>query len=220
MREAIAHAIDNDLLNERIFEGHADAVTTLFPEDSPLYPGFEGPEYDPDLAAQKVEEAKANGWDGTVSLLTNDDQIQVEIGIAVEAMLEAVGMDVNLESLPTPARNERVFTNPNFQILLWGMGAPETAPWERVNSFASTSPRTRSGYGSPEMDAALVEMSQATTVEERQAALAEFQEVWNRDVASVFMLDVQWFFTVGERIHGLTYNRDMNANFDTAYIEE
>src|SRR5690606_34408079 len=82
VRQAIAHAIDVELLNERIFEGRAEPVTTVFPESSPLYPGFEGPEYDPELAAQKVEEAKAAGWDGAIDLLTNDDEIQVELGIA------------------------------------------------------------------------------------------------------------------------------------------
>src|SRR5699024_12392671 len=52
------------------------------------------PAYDPELAADLVEELKAEGdWNGEVTLLANTSPENVETGVMIKAMLDAVGFD-------------------------------------------------------------------------------------------------------------------------------
>src|SRR5918995_3914462 len=102
VREALAHALDLDTLNERVADGEGIPTSLLLPPDSPIgAEGAEEIEHDPDLATELIDEYKAEtGWDGSIRLLSSDTPEGQEMTITIEAMLEAVGLEVTVENVP------------------------------------------------------------------------------------------------------------------------
>lgn len=221
LRQAAAAAIDAELIDERVNEGLGIPGTALVADQEPWSPGIPGPQYDPELAASLVEEVKAEGaWDGSVTLLANDSpQSNIDTAIVMEALLEDVGFDVEVELAPPGEVRTRVIEEANFDIAQFGISALEDAPTARYTSYQTGNPRNRTGYGTPEMDAALAELEVALTREEKRAAMAKIQEIWNRDVPSLILAHGQWRIASTETVHGIFISRDVAPMFFDAWIE-
>lgn len=220
VRQAIALAIDTELLNDRLYDGHSLPTSCLTDPSHAIHPGVDCPPYDPETARELVARAKADGWNGQVNMVFRDHQAAVDLSIAIEAMLNDVGIDVVRENLTTSAWSTRTLAPPyEFDIADYGLALLDTGPIARLNQFFSDSVRNRSGYGSPEMDAALAALTAATTHEEIVAAMATVQQIWNEDVPSVPFMASEWFLARQPWVHGLEFNRDVTAVFTHAYVE-
>jgi peptide/nickel transport system substrate-binding protein len=196
VRRAIAAAIDPEQVNERTYQGLARAGTALFTDDFPLSPGLPGPTYDPELAAQLVAEARADGWDGSIRLYSVSDEVGQALGLTVSAMLTAAGMDVQLNSTfePLPLTLE-VIINHNFDLVIWGSGFTENPHGNYVTLMGGYStgaePTGYRGYSNPDMDAAIAALEVAdsdTAVTEAYSTLAE---VWNDDVPALALNELE-----------------------------
>ena len=222
VRQAIAHALDLDTLNERVADGEGIPTSLLLPPDSPIgAEGAEEIEYDPDLATELIDEYKAEtGWDGGIRLLGGDTPEGQEMTITVEAMLEAVGLEVTVENVPQESLTERVVINPNFDLVLWGQSIFEESPMARLNAWESDSTRNRTGYGDPDMDQALEQLRMAVTRDDKREAMSEVQQVWNETVPSAVLFAREEFVATSDSIHGLVYSRDTVPMFHDAYVEE
>jgi peptide/nickel transport system substrate-binding protein len=221
VRQAIAAAIDIDTVNERAYEGTATASGAVVHPDTPLFTdGIGGPDYDPDRARELVDEARAAGWDGRLGLLSIDSPTSNEVSLTVEGMLEAVGMDVSVENVPTTELIERVITDQNFDVTAWSLDVLPEAPWTGVDrNLRSDSPTNRTGYADADFDAALAELREASTVEARREAIAEVQAVWNETVPGVVYNHDEEFLTWGDNVHGVRLTREGVAMLDDAYVE-
>jgi peptide/nickel transport system substrate-binding protein len=219
IRQAVAAAIDVNIINQRVDSGAGLPSSALIWKDDPLYPGVPGPVYDPERAKQLVTEAKAAGWDGKLRLVGQDTPAAIEQAITVEAMLEAVGMDISVESLPTNEANARVLTNPDFDLGFSGLSIFEDSPWARLNQFETGNVRSRTGYSNPEMDAALTELKSAVTREQKRAALGKIQKVWNETVPSTVLTTRTEFVATDDSVKGLVYSRDTVPMFYDAYLQ-
>jgi peptide/nickel transport system substrate-binding protein len=132
LRQAIAAAIDVDLIDERINEGAGIPGTALVADSEGWSPGVPGPQYDPTLAETLVAEVKADGWDGKLTLVSNDSPQQaVDTAILVQGLLEAVGMEITVENLPAGEVSTRVITDADFDLAFFGISALEDAPTAR-----------------------------------------------------------------------------------------
>src|SRR5699024_312322 len=92
VRQAIAHAIDTELLNERVDDGVGIYGPDLVWSGSVWSTETSGPEYDPDLAKDLVAEAKDDGWDGELRLHQPQSR-NPATGLTIQAMLKAVDID-------------------------------------------------------------------------------------------------------------------------------
>jgi peptide/nickel transport system substrate-binding protein len=221
VRQALAAAIDLDLINERIYNGTGQFASSIVPEDSPLSKGVPGPEYDPERAKQLVAEAKAAGWDGTINLNYGNSPPGPEESVLVEAMLVAAGFDPTIESLATPDLVSRVVNEKNFEVTTWSLNVLDAAPWARLDTnLRSDSSTNRSAYGDPRMDAALAELRRATTTEEKADAIAAMQVVYNETVPGVLMRHTVEWITWDESVHGVKPTREGVAMLDKAWIEQ
>jgi len=221
VRQAIVAAIDIEAVNERAYEGTATASGAVVHPDTPLFTsGMGGPDYDPERAQELVDEARAAGWDGRLSLLSIDSPTSTEVSLTVEGMLEAVGMDVTVENVMTPELIERVTTDQNFDVTAWSLDVLPEAPWTGVDrNLRSDSPTNRTGYADADFDAALADLREASTVEERRAGIAEVQEVWNETVPGVVYSHDEEFLTWGDDVHGVRLTREGVAMLDDAYVD-
>jgi peptide/nickel transport system substrate-binding protein len=196
VRRAIAAAIDPDQVNERTYEGLARAGSALFTEDFPQSPGLPGPTYDPELAAQLVAEARADGWDGSIRLYSVSDEVGQALGLTVSAMLTAAGMDVQLDSTfePLPLTLE-VIINHNFDLVIWGSGFTENPHGNYVTLMGGYSTGAEQsgyrGYSNPDMDAAIAALEVADSDAGVTEAYSMLAEVWNEDVPALALNELE-----------------------------
>lgn len=219
VRQAIVLAVDTELINDRASNGEGLPTKCLAHPDQAIHPDVECPAFDPDAARELVEEAKADGWDGTVELVFRDIPRSVDVSIAVEAMLANVGMNVVRENVDTGTWFERVLAPPyRFDVGEYGLALLDNGPIARMNQFFSDSVRNRSGYASPEMDAALTELQVAETPDELRAAMGPVQEIWNEDAVALVYDASEWFIAAQDEVEGLIFNRDVTVMFHEAYV--
>src|SRR5699024_10649847 len=109
--KAVAHALDRDLMDQRLTDGTGQPTSALLAEASRFYDGQEGPTYDPERATELVEEVKADtGWDGAITILISDGPENVEAGVVTKALLDAAGFNVTIENAPVSQVTARQFT--------------------------------------------------------------------------------------------------------------
>jgi peptide/nickel transport system substrate-binding protein len=220
LRQAIAHAIDPEIINDRVYDGTALAASGLTHPDQLIYPDIDGPEYDPDLATDLVDEVKAEGeWDGTVRLTCGDTPTAVEQSVTVEAMLEAVGFEVEVENLPTDQSNQKVLFEGDYDIGCGAASIFDEGPVRGMNQFHTTSQRNRVGFGSPALDTGIEDLYRAADVDEAGEAMAEIQEEFNEVVPAVNVVSAEWFIGWQDNVHGLTMNRESSVMFHDAWVE-
>ena len=128
LREAIALAVDVDVLNQRSNEGLGKANTALMHPDSVYYDAALFPEVEQDLdrARELVQEVKdETGWDGSIRLACHNAPSRIDWAIAVVALLEAAGFEVELDNDGTILDLITiVLRNADFDLACWASTSP------------------------------------------------------------------------------------------------
>jgi ABC-type transport system substrate-binding protein len=97
-RQAVAHAVDVEMLSEQAYEGIFPPATGMFSPSSPYYVKPESyPEYDPELARQLAQEYEAT-YGKPLEFSTNitgAPEVQL-VAQVLQAQLDEVGIKVNL----------------------------------------------------------------------------------------------------------------------------
>jgi peptide/nickel transport system substrate-binding protein len=221
VREALAAAIDPEITNQRAWDGTGLTGTALIAEESVLYDGLEGPQADQERAAELVEEAMADGWDGSLELLCPTDTTAQDVCIAFKAQADAVGMDVTINSLVIQDLINQVLFDRNFEASQFGMNVPDGEPWIRLGSFLhSESFVNAGGYQNPDMDEALAALRAADDSDARKEAIAEIQAIWNEDIPNIVYAPIEEFIAVDDSVKGLKISQDAQIHFDSAYVQE
>ena len=225
VRQAMAYAIDPDVINDRAWGGEGWPGKGLINEASAQLPPTEGLPYDPERARELLDEYKAEtGWDGTIgAIAASTPPSNREAGIVVAAQLEAVGFKVeaNFDMQVIPLITA-VSTDQNFELVAsWGFIQPERDLYNGLRSWMSpTLGGYQNGYTSEAYDAALAKVREAVTVEEYEAALAEVQAVINEEVPfQVYGADVGTTLT-RENIHGIVWHRGIDPLFEQVYLSD
>ncbi|HEX7097357.1 MAG TPA: ABC transporter substrate-binding protein [Acidimicrobiales bacterium] len=220
VRRALVTAIDPDTLNMRAYEGKAQVGPELVKEGFPWYPAdADRFEYDADKARSYVEAAKAAGWDGKVRLICPSTGIGPTVGQALEAMWEAVGIDVDVDTTkPVPQVVAQVHVQRDFDVACLGLSV--RADDGAVNQFSS---RFKSGnpfgYSNPEMDRAISELRRAVTDEERTAAFKRVQDIFTQDAVAYPYATTSELIAWDPKVHGPLPNTSTTVMFDKTWIE-
>jgi peptide/nickel transport system substrate-binding protein len=223
VRQAIAAAIDPEVINERAYEGEAFSGTQLFQEGFRWFPDVEGPEYDPERAKELVEEAKAEGWDGSLELVCTNAPDRVASALAIETMLESVGMQVNADtSLDVQRQIQRVIAQKDFDLACWGiaLSSDPAAVLGLRQNFYSTSPTNRVGFKSTEMDTAIDEAQAAASDEDITEAYGRIAEVYREELPVLVLAAVPEVVTWTDRVHGVYMNHSSMNYLDKVWVEQ
>ena len=221
-RQAVAHAMDRDLWDQRLAGGEGQPTSALVAESSRFFDGQEGPAYDVEEAKRLVEEVKADkpDWDGSLELLISDGPENVEAGVVAKAMLDAAGFNVSIANAPVSQVTARQFTG-DYEIVLGGL-APSDADLASTLASAMTpgGATNLTGINDPELSAALADFKAAAGLDAQKKALTEVQEVYNKVMPFTVLANAEQYVVVDESVKGVVPTLSSVVLFDNAYIEE
>jgi peptide/nickel transport system substrate-binding protein len=182
-RQAVQAALDPGPISQRAFGGQMLEQNGLIHPDSVWYSdGIPEPERGTDVAKGLVDELKAEGWDGKVRLICANAPI-ADMPVAMEAALEAAGMDVDLIATDVTKVIAAVTVDKDYDLACYGINVSDSTVWRQLGfNFYSTSTSNRLGYGSPEMDTALDALFAAPDNDARVEAVAQVASVWAQDI--------------------------------------
>lgn len=222
VREAIMLAVDPEVINERAFEGLLTTSKSIVGPDSRFYSdSIEPYPTDPDEAANRLDEAMADGYDGQIELLcTNSPAQRPDTALAVSSQLEAAGFDVEVTSIAQGDQIGQVAQG-DFDLACWGVNAgPDTAITSFNRFLASDSATNRMAYANDDMDAALLDLFAAAGEEELQEAMAEVNEIFHRDAATLSYGHIEEGLVWDSAVEGIVPTGATMFMFHDAYFAE
>jgi peptide/nickel transport system substrate-binding protein len=222
VRQAIAAAIDPKVINDRGYQGKGLVGSQLLQNDFRWSPDVPGPAYNVDNAKKLVSEAKAAGWDGKVRMIYNNSPTAQAIGLAAQTLLQAVGIDVALDtSVDTTAQINKVVVQRDFDISGWGIAiSPDDgAMWGLTQNFLSTSGSNRTGFKNTVVDQALRDLRTATTDDQKKAAYRKIAEQIATEVPVLPFAKVEEFIVWKDNVQGVMQVGRGGVLFDKAWID-
>jgi peptide/nickel transport system substrate-binding protein len=224
VRQAIAAAIDVNVINQRAFGGKGLAGSEFLQKTFRFYSGAEGPKYDLARAKQLVTEAKAEGWDGKVRYVATNNPVAVNRSLAIKTMLELAGMTVDLDSSKSTADQvAQVTVQRDFDLALWGSPQLEDTDlaWLAIDqNLRSDSASNRSGYKNPDMDKAILELKVASTDDAKKAAYRKISDLLARDVPWLTEASVEEYIAWRPEVRGIYGTSATIVYFDKAWIKK
>lgn len=221
-RTAVAHALDRDLMDQRLTGGLGQPTSALLAESSRFYDGEEGPQYDVDKASQLVQELKADtpGWDGGLTLLVADAPEQTEAGVVLKAMLDAAGFQVEIENAPVSQVIARQFTG-DYEIVIGGLATSDADPASTFASGLTPKGATNlTGIDDPRLVEAIDQIKAARSIEDQKAAYSALQKVHNEILPFTVIANAEEIVVVDESVKGVVPSVSSTMLLDGAYVEE
>lgn len=196
-RQAANYAINKTALVDNILQGTADvaagptppAFAWAYNESLEPYP------YDPEKAKELLKEAGYNGEEITFYVTEGGSGMldPVAMGTAIQADLQAVGMNVNIETYEWNTFLGKV--NPGLEgkaamaEMAWMTNDPDTLPFLalRTEAFPDKGGFNSGYYSNAKVDELLDKARQVTDQNERAALYKEMQEIVREDAPWVFV---------------------------------
>ncbi|HEX7096036.1 MAG TPA: ABC transporter substrate-binding protein, partial [Acidimicrobiales bacterium] len=222
VRRAVAAAIDLDVLNERVYDGHAKASTDLIWRDSIWYSGIEGPQYDLDEAKRLVEEVKAEGqWDGSIRVMCHNGN--PEWGTAVATMLQIAGFNPQVIDQRDVQQNiADVIVRKDYDLACFGTTISDEEPFfalnRDLNSALGGGAGNWVGYANPDVDRALAEGRAAGDDAGKQAAIDTIARAYNEDIPFLVLGASTEFVAYADNLHGVQPSVSTLVMFDKAWL--
>lgn len=221
VRQAINHAIDRELWMERTNGDHGLPTAGIVPESWASYSEVDTDVYDPEKAKELLDAAKADGYDGKIGYIGQSDQQSQAAAVAVKAMLEKVGFEVETELLRNVTdQTTRVYVEHSYDLATSALSIGEDDPYGRLAGGLTTdSPANAPGYANAEMDALITKLQSAETTSTRAGVLASINELWQETVPTVTLASGAVFYPWADGVHGLTPTSESIVLFHDAWKE-
>ncbi|WP_162942301.1 ABC transporter substrate-binding protein [Desertimonas flava] len=185
-RQALALAIDRQILSDAFAPGTAPS-TTLFPETSPFHnPEYSWPEQDHDAAQQLFDELAAEGKPVEFSYTTFASAQQTAV---VDGLIAQLAEYDNVTFEPDIRTYAEYIAAPlagEFQSLAWGVYFINPVP-SLLDYFAPGGTLNSTGWENPEASEAMEQLATASTIEEQKAVWDVVQRALVEDMPAVWL---------------------------------
>ncbi len=184
-RQAVAYAIDKDLINERAYDGVRVPSFSGFALDSPYYnPDAGTPQHDPEKAADLVEEL--GGLDfSLVCIPTPEAELILNI---IKQLGEDAGMNITLETQEQGAFVNRIFSKGGDYEAACFRSSHFVEPDAIRPGLTTDDAGNLVFYTNPDVDRLLDEARQTGDVDERREKYFEVQEIVGEEVPLITTL--------------------------------
>ena len=214
VRQAVNYAIDKQSMVDNVLQGTAvvasgpmpPAFTWAYNEALDPYP------YDPEKAKALIAEAGMDGADVTFLVTEGGSSMldPVPMGTAIQADLEAVGLNVKIETYEW--NTFLGIVNPGLEgkgdmaEMSWTTNDPDTLPYLalRTDAWPDKGGFNSGYYSNPKVDA-LIEAAQIETDQDKRAALyKEMQEIVYDDAPWAFVANGNQIAVSSARVKDFT----------------
>ncbi len=209
VREAIDLAIDNQAIIDSIVGGAGIATRTSvtpgnFGADPSLYETFV---YDQEKAKSLLKEA---GYE-TGAKVTFSASVQYkEIAEVVAAMLQQVGIEVNLEILEASSFSEKLNSKSFNELFLLGVGNSLFDASNNYNRFLAANAAGETDYNNPEVESLLQSALSNMNLEDREKQYQKVQQQFAIDRPSIYLHQMQGLYGIGA---GIQYTPRLDEMF-------
>jgi oligopeptide transport system substrate-binding protein len=205
-RQAVLHAIDRAAIVDDVLPGRLlldGLVPVGVPGSSTGAGGSCGDRcaFDPDRSRALLTEAYPAGGAPTVVLSTFDDPEQRELGAAVQADLEAVGLTVTVDVRPL-AEYQALAPGERPLFSFGWVGLVPTPESYLGPLFLSGSPDNATGFSDPAVDLAITAARGTADPREREGRYLEVEQTVLSEVPVIPLAQVVTHQVVGERVSG------------------
>lgn len=220
MRQAVAHAIDLDAINDKLYFGHATPVAVPWAVPGlPGVPDLKPRKYDPQRAKALIGEAGHNGLG--FDLYTYDSGAMggnSDTAEAVATYLNAVGFKVQVRKMEIAAffaayRGGDWAGKAALTVSVVGGRAAETF-YDAVNPAASTP-----YYSSAEFFKTATDIVGATSEDDRNKLVAELSQKLYDDVANVPLVSLNYLQGVGKNVKDWVPRNLIGYQVGMEYVE-
>ncbi|MFM1729697.1 ABC transporter substrate-binding protein [Prescottella soli] len=183
VRQAIAYAVDPEVLNQRVRAGEGMPGTDMFQPWSEWFGDTTGITPDAAKAKELLDQAKADGFNGKITYVGVNDPDAQQMALAVQAQMNAIGFDVSLETTSSITDMvKRLYIDRNYDMSYSAYSISDVAPEIRLfSALSSTSTNNILGYKNPQMDELLGKALSAPDDAAKRAAIVDIQKLVNTD---------------------------------------
>ncbi|MEX3633393.1 ABC transporter substrate-binding protein [Paraburkholderia sp. BR14320] len=232
VRQAIASALDRDVIRKVIFYGYATPLA------SPIIPT--SPYYDPAPAPYPFNVERANALldeagyprkaDGTRFALTVDPlpigDLPTRTAAYVKSALARVGIAVTVRSQDLPAYLKRIYTDRDFDFSINGMSnlfdpVVGVARLYTSNNFRRGVPFTNgSHYSNPQIDLLFTQVAEETDEGRRKQLFSQIQRILEHDLPDINLVSPQYLTVYSRAVHNHTTGPDgVSASFADVWLQ-
>ncbi|PRY81026.1 glutathione ABC transporter substrate-binding protein [Alkalibacterium olivapovliticus] len=209
VRQAISMAVNKDDIINGIYDGIGiPAISSLAPDVFGYDEDISGLEYDVEEAQALLAEA---GYpDGfSTTLWTNDNQDRIDTATAVQAQLEEIGVDVEIEIVEWGAYLENTAAGEHDMFILGWTTVTGDADYGMYPLFHSDNfgePGNRTFFATDELDSLLEEARQSADEDERLELYSNAQEILVEEAPMIYIHHQEYLLAVSDDVEGLWHH--------------
>lgn len=219
VRKAAAHAIDKDLIIDRILGGNAARIEGILSPDAFGSSELPVAEYDPEKAKALLAEA---GFPDGIDITMDTEGAFKDTAEAIASMLTKAGIRTTVTvgegaQLADKWRTKGAPKSGDMYFTSWGNGSLD--PFDIFTPTHRTNDRGNSaGYANPELDAILDAAAVELDVEKRRAMYRDAEMMINADQPYVYLWVPQDIYGVSKRVSGWKPSADSRINLHDACL--
>lgn len=232
VRQAMAYAIDRQLIIDYLLDGQASLATGLLSPSNWAYePDVKTYAYDVEKAKALLDEAGYPDPDGdgpeprfTIVYKTSTDPLRIRIGEVLQDQFKQVGIEVSEIQTFEWAKFYQDIIDGNFQIytLRWvGITEPDIFHSIFHSSMMPPDGRNRGRYVNPRIDELTDQGRLEITAEGRKAIYSEVQKILAEDLPYIFLWYPHNIVVMNDKLQGFTLYPDGDfASLQNMWFED
>lgn len=220
VRQAMAHAVDKNLIVDKLFNGTAALIDGILSPDAFAYnPDLITYDYDPAKAKALLAEA---GYPDGIDVTLETEGAYKDTAEAIGALMGKSGIRVSIvtgenSQLVSKWRTQGTPKTGDMWLTSWGNGSLDPydifVPTHRSNDRGNSS-----GYANPELDKLLDDAGIETDVAKRAALYQQAETIVNRDLPYIYLWVPQDIYGVSKRLSGWKPSADSRIHLHDACV--
>lgn len=218
VRQAIAWAINRDEIVKVAFFNQAIAATEAINPENPVYSGVNIWEGGPDYERAKALLAEA-GMENLTFNFDGQPQVptQVKSAQVLQQQLKNAGITMNIQNYESGEWITRLLGGDFEATISYWSATLDPSHFYKPN-LRSDSPWNSTGYGTPEMDAAIDAFTNEVDPEKRKAAYATMVTLSQEDAPMIVIDNQMQQYWVAANVYGMTPLPSMEIRMEDVYI--